>query len=124
MRSRFPGLGLFITLLALACQLAVGATIQPAGGALARPLAQSGIICHGDGAGGGVPIAPTRPGRNCQLCPLCTTFTTPAPTLVGVPSIPAPARAGGAFAAPLPISAAHAVARLLSASPRGPPARA
>jgi hypothetical protein len=111
-------------LLALACQLAAGATIQPAGGALARPLAQSGIICHGDGASGDVPTAPTRPGRNCQLCPLCAAFTTPAPTLVAVPSIPTPAPASLAFAAPLPVAATHAVVRLLSASPRGPPARA
>jgi hypothetical protein len=117
MRLRFTGLGLFVTLLALTCQLALGASAP----GTADSLAPFGIICHTNGSGG-APAAPLHRGPTCQFCPLCAAFTTPAPTLLSGASIPVRATAHLARATRPLLAVVAQATTLLSARPRGPPA--
>jgi hypothetical protein len=123
MRLRFPGPGLFVALLALTCQLALGASAPGTANGTADPRAPSGIICH-VGDPGTVPSAPLHRGPTCQLCPLCIALSTPAPPLLSGASVPPRATAHLMRAGP-PLRAATAPAiNLLSARPRGPPPEA
>ncbi len=119
MRLCFSRLGLFVTLLALTCQLALGASVP----GTADSLAPFGIICHADGPGG-APASPLHRGPTCQFCPLCAAFTTPAPTLLSGSSIPVRAPAHLVRATPPLLAVVAPTTNLLSARPRGPPAEA
>src|SRR5277367_3163346 len=120
MCSRFPPQALFLALLAVACQLALGATVpRPAWGGAAQPLAHFGIICHTDGASDG-PATPPDHGPICQFCPLCGAFSAPTPTLLSGSSIPTRATARMVRATPLRPAVAAPATSLLSARPRGP----
>jgi len=116
MRSRFTGPALFVTLLALACQLAAGASMPRT----VDPLSPISIICHTDGADG-APAAPLHRGPNCQLCLLCAAVTTAAPTLLS--GSPIQTRATARLVRTMPLPVATAPGRL-AARPRGPPAAA
>jgi hypothetical protein len=113
MRARFSAPGLFVALLALACQLALGASVPRTAGL----LAPFGIICHADGT----PAAPLHRAPNCQFCPLCVAFATPAPTLLSGPLMPHRATARMLRVTPLQRVALAPAPSLLSARPRGPP---
>jgi hypothetical protein len=117
-------LGLFFALLALACQLAVGATVPAAAAQAVQPLAGFTIICHAGDGTSGLPNPPHQPAPDCQICLLCAAFATPVATLAASPLVPAPQTAALALAAPLPPSTAPLTVRLLAARPRGPPSLA
>jgi len=119
MRLRFPGPGLFVALLALTCQFALGASVPRT----ADPLAAFGLICHADGAGH-APAGPLHRGPNCQSCPLSTAFTTAAHTPLSGATISLRATERLARAAPRRLAAVAPAISLLSARPRGPPATA
>lgn len=114
--------GLLLALLALGCQLAVGATVPAAAAQAFAPLAGYGVICHADDGTGSAPT-PGHKSSDCQLCPLCVAFATPAATFADRPSLPlpdAPARMVTAAVRPAPIP--PPATRPLGARPRGPPA--
>jgi hypothetical protein len=119
MHVRFHGLGLFVALLALACQLAIGASVPPTAGSIA-PFA---VICHADSSRG-VPTVPSHRGPDCQFCPLCAAFAAPAPTLLSGLSVPPRRPAHLVHATPVARAAIAPAPSLLSAHPRGPPAAA
>ncbi len=123
MCAHFPRLGLLVTLLALTCQLALGASVPRT----ADRLARFRIICHIDDRAGGPDNAPAGPlhrAPNCQVCPLCVAFTAPAPTLLSGPSLPTRTIVRLVRAAPLSRAAVPPAPGLLWARPRGPPAQA
>lgn len=120
MASRVPLFRLFLALLALGCQLAVGATVPAAAAQALAPLAGYGVICHADDGTGGAPT-PQHKAPDCQFCPLCAAFSTPAATLADVPVVPPPVGIALPVTAPRPPSTAPPAVRLLAAPPRGPP---
>ena len=120
MRPHRTLFGLLLALLALGCQLAIGAT-EPAAAAQAfAPLAGYGVICHADDGTGGAPT-PQHKAPDCQLCPLCAAFSTPTATLADAPFVPRPVAIALPVAAPRPPSTAPPATRPLDARPRGPP---
>lgn len=112
-RFRFPRLGVFATVLALAAQLAVGATVP-------RPLAGFGygVICHAD-------APPGTPGQHHaplpMRCPLCAALATPTPLIASAPLLVRSARIFFPFAAPPPPATGPPVRFVIAARPRGPP---
>lgn len=120
MRLRRSLTGLFLALLALMCQVAVGATVPAAAAQALRPLAGFGVICHAED--GGPAPAHRHSAPDCQLCPLCVAFVTPAATLADAPAVPAPVSVALPLAAPPPPATAPPVPRPLETRPRGPPA--
>ncbi len=120
MRPRRPLFGLLLALLALGCQLAVGATVPAAAAQALAPLAGYGVICHADDGAGGTPT-PQHKAPDCQLCPLCAAFSTSAATLTDIPFMPRPVAMAMPIAAPRPPSTAPPATRALDARPRGPP---
>jgi hypothetical protein len=123
MRPHRTPFGLLLALLALGCQLAIGATVPAAAAQALAPLAGYGVICHAEDSTDGAPT-PRHKAPDCQLCPLCTAFSTPAAMLVDRPFVPPPVAIAGPVAAPRPPSTAPPAARLLDARPRGPPSLA
>lgn len=115
-RLRVPRLGVLAALLALAAQLAVGATVP-------RALAGFGfgVICHTDAptdpAGHHAPAPPLR-------CPLCAALATPTPLLAGAAVIAMSARVFFPFAAAAPPATGPPVRVVQAAQPRGPPSLA
>jgi len=112
--------GLFLALLALMCQLAVGATVPAAAAQALDPLAGVARICHSDD--GGQTPAHNHTAPDCQLCPLCAAFVTPAATLADTPTVPAPLAVALPLAAPAPQATAPPSTRPPETRPRGPPA--
>jgi hypothetical protein len=109
---------LLLTLLALAAQLAMGASV-PSVAAFA--VADGGVpICHG----GEDPVdtpAPHHPA-DCVLCPLCIAMTGASAMLqASGPVVPAPRAVAIGLAAPPPPSTAPPAARRYAAQPRAPP---
>lgn len=118
--SRRPSLpGLFLALLALAVQLAVGANVPVTAVPARMQVAALGIICHSD-HGTNSP-APHHRAPDCQFCPLCGALTTPAPTLGSGPFVPTPVSVRTTQAAPLPPARAPPATYPFAAPPRGPP---
>jgi hypothetical protein len=112
--------GLLLALLALGCQLAVGATVPAAAAQAFAPLAGYGVICHAaDGTGG--TSTPRHTTSDCPLCPLCAAFSTPAATLADVPPVPRPVAMAQPVAAARPPSTAPPATRPVDTRPRGPP---
>jgi hypothetical protein len=122
MRPHRTPFGLLLALLALGCQLAVGATVPAAAAQALAPLAGYSVICHADDGTGGAPT-PQHKAPDCQLCPLCAAFSTPAAALVDRPFVPPPVAIAILVAAPRPPSTAPPSAHRLDARPRGPPSR-
>jgi hypothetical protein len=104
--------GLLLALLALVCQLAVGAVVPPASAATVP-------ICHAPGSA----VPPVGHAPDCALCPLCVALAMPAPVPVpgALPPLPRLARAdrpeGVVFVAGRPAAPTPARAR-------GPPGSA
>lgn len=119
MRPHRTSHGLFLALLALGCQLALGATVPAAARGLTS-LAGYGVICHVDDGTGSAPTPPHK-APDCQLCPLCATLATPAATLADAGSVPLPAIVARRIALPRPSSTAPPATRRTDARPRGPP---
>jgi hypothetical protein len=112
-------IGFCFALLALAGQLAWGATLpDPA-------LAQLGlgVICHA-GEAGSAPRAPLHHAPCCALCPLCAAIAMPAPALAKPPSLTLPRVVAIARAVILPPAIASPATILAAAQPRAPPALA
>jgi len=109
--------GLLISLLALAGQLAFGATVPEFG------LARGPAICHA-GAGHEKPVPSRQHDRGCVLCPLCATLMAPSPTLVPPPVLPTPPILATEPAATPPFAAARVPMVASAAQPRGPPSLA
>ena len=120
MAPRLTLVRLFLALLALGCQLAVGATVPAAAAQALAPLAGYGVICHADDGTGGAPT-PQHKAPDCQFCPLCAAFSTPSATLADVPIVPPPVAIALPMAAPLPPATAPPATRPLETRPRGPP---
>ena len=119
-RFRIPRLGLFAALLALAIQLAVGATVpDPA-------LAELGLgaICPTGNPASHQRAPPAHHLPDCAACPFCAALTLPAPTLGAPPWIPAPREAAIAVAPNRPPATGPPIAFVAAAQPRGPPALA
>lgn len=110
-------IGLLMSLLALAGQLAFGATVPE------RGLTGVAVICHA-GAGHEKPVPPRRHEHRCMFCPLCATLAAPAPPLVSPPVLPKLP----AFVAEPAVISLPRIARLATipaaAQPRGPPSLA
>ena len=118
-RLGFRRVGLLWALLALAGQLAWGATVPD-------PALQQlglGVICHA-GRAGGAPTAPAHRAPDCALCPLCAALATPVPTLGRAPALPPPRAVAVVPAVVLPPATAPPPEPLIAAQPRGPPALA
>jgi hypothetical protein len=113
---RFPRLGLIAALLALAGQLALGASVPSP----ALELSGFGVICHAGGDTGGPP-PPSHQAPDCALCPVCATLAVQAPLLAAPPMLPAPRAVRVARRTILPPPTAPPVVALLAAQPRGPP---
>jgi hypothetical protein len=114
--ARFRGFGFLAAIIALAGQLAFGATLpQPV---LARIA--FGQLCHA-GAAGRAPAHPDRRAPLSAASPLCTALAMPTPPLAVVPPVPVPpAPIHFVRLAPRPVNAAPPAAPR-AASPRGPP---
>jgi hypothetical protein len=112
--------GLILALLALASQLAAGATVPDAIAQIAAPLSGFGTICH-TGAPADTPPAHHHTAPDCQACLLCAALATPAPVLSSGPALPAPGTVQTTLAAPPPPSRAPPAVDFLAARPRGPP---
>jgi hypothetical protein len=120
-RHRIPPFGLFLTLLALAAQLAFGAVVpRPEVGLVFDEL---GVICHASAPSDGTPQpAQHHHTPDCVLCPLCASLATPGIVLPGAPPRPPLPRVAVYQRPGLPPRAtAPPVATVLSAQPRGPP---
>lgn len=123
-QRRISASGLFLALLALVAQLALGAVVpRPA---IALVLDGGGVICHALAPTDGTP-SPAHHHRtpDCQFCPLCASLATPGIVLPGAgPHPPSPQIV--AFRRPglPPPATAPPVRALLFAQPRGPPALA
>lgn len=116
-----PVFGLFLALLALGVQLAIGAVVpQPQVG---LALDELGVICHAPAAPGETPSPPPHRMPDCVLCPLCAAMAAPPHVLAsGAPVVPRPSHV--TIIAPtgwLPPATAPPVAPLTTAQPRGPP---
>ena len=112
-------IGFCFALLALAGQLAWGATVpDPA-------LAQLslGVICH-SGEAGSAPTAPSHRALDCALCPLCAAIAMPPPALAKPPSLTLLGVVVIARAVVLPSTVASPATILTAAQPRAPPALA
>jgi hypothetical protein len=120
MRPRRTLCGLILALLAVASQLAAGATVPEAIGQVAAPLSGFGIICH-TGVPADRPPAHHHTPPDCQACLLCAALATPAPVVSGGPALPAPRTVPTTLAAPPPPSRAPPAINFLAARPRGPP---
>jgi hypothetical protein len=117
-RHRIPASGLFLVLLALATQLALGAMVPRSMFAVTAEVTPP--ICHAGGIPGDAPAAPHAPA-DCLMCPLCVSLVASAFTLP-VAQVLAPDREIiVARAAIPPPSRAPPGAVALAAQPRGPP---
>lgn len=120
MFARLSRSGLFLALLALIAQLALGGFVPRSADLLAL---QDFPICHHDD-GSGAPAAPAHHPGDCALCPLCMALSgahavaLPAGTALPRPAVLAQLRAG----LPPPATAPPVFART-TPQPRGPPAR-
>ncbi|MGH7155690.1 MAG: hypothetical protein ACREF3_17325 [Acetobacteraceae bacterium] len=110
-------IGLLASLLALAGQLAFGATVPAVG------LSSLGVICHA-GAAHGKPVPPWQHDPGCLLCPLCATLIAPGPILVPSPMLPRPRAVAAEPASVSPAQSAQVVTIPAAAQPRGPPSLA
>ncbi len=118
-RLGFLRVGLFAALLALAGQLAWGATVPDP--ALAK--LGLGVICH-TGDAGSAPTGPAHRAPDCALCPLCAAIAMPAPALAKPPLLPRP-RVAATTPAVIPAAAITPPTRTaVAAQPRAPPALA
>jgi len=109
----------FLALLALAVQLAVGATVpQPQLAALDRIAA----ICHAGTTPDEAPPAAPHHTPDCLLCPLCATLAGPSLGLAGSgPVLPPPGVTVIARAALPPPATAPPARQGTTAQPRAPP---
>lgn len=118
--ARLPRSGLIAALLALATQIAWGAVVPP----LALATVDLSVICHSNGTKGEHPPAPRHRPTDHALCVVCQGLAMPAPTLSGVPPLPAPRPLLVADGVVLPPPTAPPSAAPLAAKPRGPPSLA
>jgi hypothetical protein len=109
---------LLLTLMALAAQLAVGASVPPV---VTVAADAAGVpICHG----GEEPLDAPAPHHSdgCLLCPICLAVAGPSVLLpAGAPALPAPSAGAIGLAAPPPPPTAPPSPVRLSAQPRAPP---
>lgn len=126
-RFRLPtgAAGLFLAMLALAGQMALGATVAPGepSDAGLLELGALGVICHADApADTDHAPSPHRHSPDCAICPLCVAMAMPATAVVASgPMLPAPTIAlVGRASVPAPVRGPPS-RPLLIARPRGPP---